>query len=159
MNTTRDKEAVIMFGQPVADAIEARLQTAVPDFVARCKQVPTLAIVLVGNNPASERYVKKKNEACARLGMRAELEAFASDIRADALREEVTRLSKSPTVHGVLVQLPLPPHIEEHDAATTNKFDIFDAIAPEKAVDGLGRHPIATLYRAQPVRMLMMPGA
>jgi methylenetetrahydrofolate dehydrogenase (NADP+)/methenyltetrahydrofolate cyclohydrolase len=159
--TTRDPRepgGVVMYGKPVADAIEARLASEVPAFTERTGLVPTLAIVLVGKSPASERYVKKKIEACARLGMRAELRQFADDISADALRDEVARLSGSPPMHGVLVQLPLPRAIEEHDSATTNKFDVFDAIAAEKDVDGVGRDAIAALYRAQQERMLLMPG-
>src|SRR5215471_18296210 len=119
----RDGSAVTMFGKPVADLIEARLAAQVPAFVERHKLVPTLAIVLVGSNPASERYVSKKIEACARLHMRAELKRFAPDISAENLMAEVLRLSRLPDVHGVLVQLPLPPAIEEHESMSTNKFD------------------------------------
>jgi 5,10-methylene-tetrahydrofolate dehydrogenase/methenyl tetrahydrofolate cyclohydrolase len=151
-------EAVVMLGKPVADAIESRLKAAIPDFVARHGLTPTLAIVLVGNNAASARYVSRKTEACARLGMRVELRTFGTDISAGRLTEEVARLSQSPDIHGVLVQLPLPPHIEQHDAATTNKFDVFDAIARDKDVDGVGRDAIASLYRAQQDRTLLMPG-
>jgi len=130
----------------------------VPAFIERHKLVPTLAIVLVGDNPASERYVRRKAEACARLHMRADLMRFAPTISAKDLKEEVSRLSQSPDVHGLLVQLPLPPAIEEHDSIATNKFDIFDAIAAEKDVDGVGRDAVASLYRAQQDRMLFMPG-
>jgi methylenetetrahydrofolate dehydrogenase (NADP+)/methenyltetrahydrofolate cyclohydrolase len=147
-----------MLGKPVADAIEARLLAAVPGYVARHKQVPTLAVVLVGVNPASDRYVDKKIEACARLGMLAEARTFPSDISADDLVAEVSTLSRSPKFHGVLVQLPLPRHIEKHDIATTNKFDVFDAIAPDKDVDGVGRDAVAALYRAQAERLRLMPG-
>jgi len=148
---------VVMLGKPVAEAIDARIRAAVPELIETHELVPTLAIVLVGKNPASERYMKKKIEACARLQMRAEVKAFSPDIGADDLAFEVTRLSRSPDVHGILVQLPLPRHIEEH-AAATNKFDVFDAIAPEKDVDGVGRVAVASLYRAQQERMLLMPG-
>ncbi len=147
-----------MLGKPVADAIDARLRAAVPELIERHKLVPTLAIVLVGNSPASERYVKKKIEACARLQMRAEVKAFPTDIGADDLVGEVAKLSRSPSFHGILVQLPLPRHIEDHSAATTNKFDVFDAIAPEKDVDGVGSTAVTSLYRAQQERMLLMPG-
>jgi methylenetetrahydrofolate dehydrogenase (NADP+)/methenyltetrahydrofolate cyclohydrolase len=85
--------------------------------------------------------------------MRAELRLFDSKIDADALKGEVDKLSRAPEFHGILVQLPLPRQIEEHDSATTNKFDIFDAIAPEKDVDGVGKDAIAALYRAQQERM------
>jgi methylenetetrahydrofolate dehydrogenase (NADP+)/methenyltetrahydrofolate cyclohydrolase len=150
--------AVVMLGKPVADAIEGRLAREVPELTQRHGLVPSLAIVMVGKNPASERYVKKKIEACARLGMTARTVDFDTNISADALASEVARLSNDPAVHGVLVQLPLPPHIEEHDADTTNKFDVFDAIAKEKDVDGVGKDAVASLYRAQQERMLLMPG-
>jgi 5,10-methylene-tetrahydrofolate dehydrogenase/methenyl tetrahydrofolate cyclohydrolase len=148
---------VVMLGKPVAEAIEARVRAGVSGLIETHDLVPTLAIVLVGSNAASERYVQKKIEACARLQMRAEVKVFTPDIHADDLVGEVSRLSRSPDVHGVLVQLPLPRHIEDHGAAT-NKFDVFDAIAPEKDVDGVGRVAVASLYRAQQERMLLMPG-
>jgi methylenetetrahydrofolate dehydrogenase (NADP+)/methenyltetrahydrofolate cyclohydrolase len=147
-----------MYGKPVAADIESRLRTQVPEFVARRNVVPFLAIVQVGHNPASERYIRKKIEACARLGMKAQLYTFPEQIEAEALRDEVARLSAAPDIHGVLVQLPLPPHIEEHDTEAINKFDIFDAIAPDKDVDGIGRDAIASLYRAQQERMRFLAG-
>ena len=94
--TPTGKTPVVMLGKPVADAIDARLRVAVPELIERHKLVPTLAIVLLGNSPASERYVKKKIEACARLHMRAELKRFAPDISAESLKDEVSRLSRMP---------------------------------------------------------------
>lgn len=148
--------AVMMYGKPVAAEIDARVAAEVPDFIKRHKVVPSLAIVQVGHNAASERYIKKKIEACGKLGMRAELRLFDARISADSLKEEVDRLSRSVEFHGILVQLPLPRHIEEHESASTNKFDIFDAIAPEKDVDGVGKDAIAALYRAQQERMTFL---
>ncbi len=65
--------AVLMYGKPVAEEIQAHLRAEVPEFIAKYKVVPSLAIVQVGYNAASERYIKKKIEACAKLGMKAEL--------------------------------------------------------------------------------------
>lgn len=158
MTSTEHKNAVLMLGQPVAEEINSRLGAAVPRFIEKYKITPKLAIVQVGHNPASERYIKKKIEACAKLHMKAELKLFQEDIAADDLKEEVQRLSDSSEFHGVLVQLPLPHEIEEHYSAGTNKFDIFDVIAAEKDVDGVGHDAIASLYRAQPERMIMLPG-
>ncbi len=149
--------ATLMYGKPVAEQIEARVKAEAREFVSRYKTVPALAIVQVGHNAASERYIKKKIEACTKLGMRAELKLFDKGIDADALKDEVTRLSKHSEFHGILVQLPLPRAIEQHESETTNKFDIFDAIAPEKDVDGVGRDSIAGLYRAQQDRILFLP--
>jgi methylenetetrahydrofolate dehydrogenase (NADP+) / methenyltetrahydrofolate cyclohydrolase len=158
MTHTAQDVAIIMYGKPVATEIEARLRVMVPEFVSRHKMVPLLAIVQVGANPASERYIRKKIEACARLGMKAQLYSFPEHIEAEALRDEVARLSDTPGIHGVLVQLPLPAHIEEHDTDAINKFDIFDAIAADKDVDGIGRDAVASLYRAQQERMRFLAG-
>ena len=158
MSTTSQSTATVMLGKPVADEINARLAHAVPEFTAKHHIVPNLAIVQVGHNPASERYIKKKIEACAKLAMRAELKGFPEAISADDLKEEVARLSRSNDIHGVLIQLPLTREIEEHYTAGTNKFDIFDVIPAEKDVDGLGHDAVASLYRAQPDRMIMLPG-
>src|SRR4051794_6170471 len=105
MSTTEHHSAVLMLGQPVADEINTRLTTAVPKFIERHKITPKLAIVQVGHNAASERYIKKKIEACAKLHMKGELKLFADDVSADDLKYEVKKLSDSSDVHGVLVQL------------------------------------------------------
>ncbi len=152
------ESAVLMHGKPVAEDIQSRLREEVPEFIEKYKTVPNLGIVQVGYSAASERYIKKKIEACAKLGMKAELRLFPEDIDADSLKHEITKLSNSPEFHGILVQLPLPRHIEEHESAKTNKFDIFDAIAAEKDVDGVGRDSIATLYRAQGNRIRFLAG-
>jgi methylenetetrahydrofolate dehydrogenase (NADP+) / methenyltetrahydrofolate cyclohydrolase len=158
MSSVKEHSAVLMLGKPVADEINARLEVAVPKFIESHKLTPTLAIVQVGHSAASERYIKKKIEACAKLHMKAELKLFPDNISADDLKHEVCKLSDSRDFHGVLVQLPLPRAIEEHYTSGTNKFDIFDAIAPEKDVDGVGHDAIASLYRAHPERMIMLPG-
>jgi methylenetetrahydrofolate dehydrogenase (NADP+)/methenyltetrahydrofolate cyclohydrolase len=158
MSSVKNHTAVLMLGKPVADEINARLEAAVPKFIEKHKITPTLAIVQAGHNAASERYIKKKIEACAALHMKAELKLFPESISPDDLKNEVRKLSDSTAFHGVLVQLPLPREIEEHCTPGTNKFDIFDAIAPEKDVDGVGQDAIASLYRAQPGRMIMLPG-
>lgn len=149
---------VVMYGKPVAAAIQDGLRAAVPAFIAHYQVVPMLAIVQVGNNPASERYIRNKIRACERLGMRAVLHGFAEDISADGLQEEVHRLGLTSDVHGVLVQLPLPRHIEEPEGGATSKFDIFDVIPSEKDVDGVGRDAIAGLYRAQQDKMMFLAG-
>jgi len=145
-----------MYGKPVASELEARVAEGVAGFTSRHKVVPSLAIVKVGANAASERYIKRKIDACARLGMRAELCAFEDRIPAEKLCDEVARLGRSDKFHGILVQLPLPRPIEEAESGI-NKFDIFDAIPPEKDVDGLARGTIAELYRAQQSRLRFLP--
>ena len=148
---------VIMYGKPVAEQISSRLLDQVPRFKAQHNVTPTLAIVQVGRNPASDRYIRKKIEACEKLGLAAEHVAFDDTISADALLEAVTRLGKSPQHHGILVQLPLPDHIEKPEDGT-NKFDIFDAIPAEKDVDGVARDAATDLYRARQSHMKFLAG-
>ena len=150
------KSAVIMYGKPVAEAIDARVRAGVSEFVKKHKAAPALAIVQVGMDAASERYIKKKIESCRRLQMDAELRLFDASISGEKLREEVARLDRDPRFHGILVQLPLPRHIEEPPKGA-NKFDVFDAISPQKDVDGIGRESATDLYRAQQSRMRFLP--
>lgn len=141
-----------MYGKPVAEQITNGLLAQVPRFIEKQKVVPTLAIVQVGDSPASNRYITKKIEACTRLGMAAEHLKFPDDISADALKEQVDRAGRSKKYHGILVQLPLPDPIEKPEDAT-NKFDIFDVIPANKDVDGVGRDAATDLYRARQAHM------
>jgi len=108
--------------------------------------VPGLAIVLVGEHAASEIYVKKKLEACQRAGVRARLLRFAETVDARTLHDTIATLNADPTVHGILVQLPLPLHL---DTKST-----IDRIDPEKDVDGL--HPL-NIGRLQTGRVGFIP--
>ncbi len=144
-----------MYGKPVADAIEQRVRSAVEDLRSR-GIVPRLDVVLVGNSAASQRYVGKKMESCERLGMLAQLHTFDGHISARELREQVQRINADPRVHAILVQLPLPRHIEE-PASGLNKFDVFDAISGVKDVDGISRGTVPELYRAQEDHLLHLP--
>ena len=150
--------AEIMYGQPVAEEIERKVQIDVDSLRKSHNVVPRLDVILVGTSPASQRYVKRKVDACQRLGMRAELHTFDDDVTARELRDHVCSLSTDRSVHGILVQLPLPLHIEEPaDDTALDKFDIFDAIAAEKDVDGVSRYCVAELYRAQQSRLRFLP--
>lgn len=149
--------AEILYGKPVADEIEQRVKAEVEALRRRHNTAPRLDIVLVGRSEASQRYVRKKLEACRLLGMQAELHTFDDDIPAGELRAAVRRLNDDPAVHAILVQLPLPGRIEEPADGGLDKYDIFDAIAGEKDVDGIGRATVPELYRAQQDRMLHLP--
>jgi 5,10-methylene-tetrahydrofolate dehydrogenase/methenyl tetrahydrofolate cyclohydrolase len=154
--------AEIMYGKPVAEEIEHWVRSEVEELRAKHNIIPRLEVVLVGKGAASERYVGKKMEACQRLGMRAGLHKFDDNITALELRDSVERLSRDPAAHAILIQLPLPRHIEEPSSSSSsssrpNKFDVFDAIAGEQDVDGISRHTVPELYRAQAERMLHLP--
>ena len=94
---------------------------------------PGLAVVLIGENSASHTYVKNKKKTCEALGMRSDLHQFPESVSEEELLATIQTLNNDPGVHGILVQLPLPDHIDE--------FGVILAIDPEKDVDGF--HPIS----------------
>jgi methylenetetrahydrofolate dehydrogenase (NADP+)/methenyltetrahydrofolate cyclohydrolase len=87
-----------------------------------------LAVVLVGDNPASQVYVRNKVKACEDSGLHSVLEKYAADMTEADLLARVQALNKDPVIHGILVQLPLPPHIDAQK--------VIEAISPAKDVDG-----------------------
>jgi methylenetetrahydrofolate dehydrogenase (NADP+) / methenyltetrahydrofolate cyclohydrolase len=150
--------AEIMYGRPVADQIEQKVRVDIECLKKAHHVAPRLDVVLVGRNPASQRYVQKKLGACERLGIEARLHNFDETISGSELRDHVSRLSADSSVHGILVQLPLPSHIEEPAGRDgIDKFHIFDAIRAEKDVDGISRYSIAELYRAQQNHLVFLP--
>ncbi|GAA3322151.1 hypothetical protein GCM10020331_040870 [Ectobacillus funiculus] len=94
---------------------------------------PGLAVILVGDDPASHSYVKGKEKGCEEVGIYSELIKFDATITEERLLQEIDRLNEADNIHGILVQLPLPKHINE-DA-------VIERISPEKDVDGF--HPIS----------------
>ncbi|MGG2095519.1 bifunctional methylenetetrahydrofolate dehydrogenase/methenyltetrahydrofolate cyclohydrolase FolD [Bacillus sp. S13(2024)] len=124
--------AVIIKGNEVAEKKRAQLK----EKVAELKEqgiVPGLAVILVGDDPASHSYVKGKEKGCEQVGIYSELITFPDTITQDCLLAEIDRLNNDNRIHGILVQLPLPNHIEEKA--------IIEKISPEKDVDGF--HPIS----------------
>ena len=90
--------------------------------------IPGLAVVLVGDNPASQVYVRNKVKACEQAGLHSVLAHLPADLSEAALLAKVAQLNQDPTIHGILVQLPLPAHIDAHK--------VIEAIDPAKDVDG-----------------------
>ena len=89
---------------------------------------PGLAVILVGDNPASQVYVRNKVKACEEAGFHSVLERYDASLSQHALLEHIQRLNQDDRIHGILVQLPLPDHIDAHL--------VIEAIAPTKDVDG-----------------------
>ena len=117
-------------------AIAAELSQYVADAVKRLTEghgvEPGLAVVLVGDNPASEIYVRSKTAKTAATNMRSSFYKLPATVPAAELFELIDQLNHDPTVHGILVQLPLPPQIDSRK--------VIEAIAPAKDVDGF--HPL-----------------
>ncbi|MFM7113676.1 MAG: bifunctional methylenetetrahydrofolate dehydrogenase/methenyltetrahydrofolate cyclohydrolase FolD [Planctomycetota bacterium] len=123
--------ASIIDGKAIAQAIRDEIAGGAARLKAASGVVPGLAAVLVGDNPASHVYVRNKRQACDKAGMASWLHQMPGDIAQAELVALVRKLNADPLVHGILVQLPLPGHL---DAAA-----VLDAIDPAKDVDGL--HP------------------
>ncbi len=124
--------ASIIDGKTIAAKLSQATAEAVKRLTAEHGIEPGLAVVLVGDNPASEIYVRSKTAKTAATNMRSLLYKLPSTVRADELFELIDKLNEDPTVHGILVQLPLPPQIDSRM--------VIEAIVPAKDVDGF--HPL-----------------
>ena len=124
--------AAIIDGKVAAAALREQIATEVARLRAAHDLQPGLAVVLVGDNPASQVYVRNKGRQTAEAGMLSHTHRLAADTSEEALLALVTELNHDPTVHGILVQLPLPPQIDEQR--------VILAIDPRKDVDGF--HPL-----------------
>jgi methylenetetrahydrofolate dehydrogenase (NADP+)/methenyltetrahydrofolate cyclohydrolase len=113
------------------NALSQQLRAQVAADTAQLKAqglTPGLAVVLVGDNPASQVYVRNKVKACHDAGLHSVLEKYAADMSEEALLARVEALNDDPNIHGILVQLPLPAHIDAQK--------VIEAISPLKDVDG-----------------------
>lgn len=119
-------------GKKIAEDIRREIAEQVQDLKAKTNRVPGLAVVLVGARKDSETYVRSKKKACADVGFQSFGADLPEDVSEDRLLAVVQEYNAEPTVHGILVQLPLPSHIDEKR--------ILDAISIEKDVDGF--HPL-----------------
>jgi methylenetetrahydrofolate dehydrogenase (NADP+)/methenyltetrahydrofolate cyclohydrolase len=102
---------------------------------------PCLAVILVGDNPASAVYVRNKVSGCEKAGIRSLRFDFASDVDADVVMTKIAELNADPAVHGILVQLPLPKQF--------NEAEVLEAISVEKDVDGFHAENVGRLSQGQ----------
>lgn len=124
--------AQLIKGPEVAKKIREDIQEELEALNAKIGKIPGLAVVLVGENPASKTYVNNKEKTSKKLGFYSEIHRLPKDVTQEKLLSLVEKLNEDENVHGTLVQLPLPDHIDE-DA-------VIHAISPEKDVDGF--HPV-----------------
>ena len=113
------------------NALSQKLRTEVSIRTAALKAkgiTPGLAVILVGENPASQVYVRNKVKACQESGLHSLLEKYPDDLTENALLARIESLNQDPSIHGILVQLPLPKHIDAQK--------VIEAISPNKDVDG-----------------------
>ena len=133
--------ATIIDGRMVAARWKEKIAQETQAWIAR-GVTPHLAVVLVGENPASQVYVRNKENACRKAGMRSTLIRLPEDCAQETLEQTVRELNADESVHGVLVQLPLPAHLDE--AAVLRLID------PDKDVDGFHAMNAGRLMSGQP---------
>lgn len=124
--------AQIIDGKAISQNLRNELKTAVAEFKAKRGFAPGLATVLVGEDPASQVYIKSKNKGCEEAGMLSRHIHLPATTTQDELLKLVDELNNDSAIHGILVQLPLPKHIQSHL--------VLEAISPKKDVDGF--HPV-----------------
>ncbi|MDF9760627.1 methylenetetrahydrofolate dehydrogenase (NADP+)/methenyltetrahydrofolate cyclohydrolase [Peribacillus simplex] len=123
--------AQIINGNEIAESVRQEMSKEVQQLREK-NIVPGLAVILVGDNQASQTYVRHKQKACEDLGMHSVLIKKPAELSQEELIQSIDELNQDDSIHGILVQLPLPGHIQEKA--------IIEAISPEKDVDGF--HPI-----------------
>ncbi len=124
--------AVIVSGKELATEKRAFIKEKVSKLHTEKNIQPSLAVILVGEDPASQSYVRAKQKACEEAGIRSILEEYPSSITQKELLDRITHFNQDTSVHGILVQLPLPDHIDE--------LAVIEHISPNKDVDGF--HPV-----------------
>ncbi len=134
--------ARIIDGNEIAHKVRAEWRAKV-DALRNRGVEPGLAVVIVGDNPASRVYVRHKTKACAETGIHSEVHEFPASATEAAVLERIARLNADPKVHGILVQLPLPPHID------TRK--LLEAIAVHKDVDGFNLYNVGSLVAGESI--------
>lgn len=122
----------LLDGKATSAQIKTEIAAEVAARVAAGKPAPHLVAILVGHDGGSETYVASKIKTCTEVGFRSTLVRFEDDVTEERLLQEIHRLNEDPEVHGFIVQLPLPKHIDEQK--------IIEAVDPKKDVDGF--HPI-----------------
>lgn len=134
--------AMLLDGTATAKAIRAELAGQVADLTRQLGRPPGLTVVIVGENPASQVYVRMKHRACQEIGIASEIIALPAETTTEALLREVQRLNADPRVDGILVQLPLPPQIAEQR--------IIEAVDPLKDVDCFHPFNVGLMTVGQP---------
>ena len=132
--------AQIINGKAIAQQVRAEWKLRADALKAR-GITPGLAVIIVGEDPASRVYVANKVKACAELGLYSKHIELASDISEATLLGEIAALNADPSIHGILVQLPLPRHLAAHK--------VIEAINPDKDVDGFHEKNVGALVTGE----------
>ncbi len=139
----------ILDGKALAASIKDGLRDRVAKLEVKYGRKPSLAVIIVGNNPASQVYVRNKVKSAIYVGMNSRLITMAEDATEEALLKMIDDLNRDPEVDGILVQLPLPKQINEER--------VIDAIAQEKDVDGFHPRNVSDLWLGRPCTIPCTP--
>ena len=135
--------AQLIDGKAVAQSVRERVGAAVAAHVAAGHRPPALATVLIGEDPASQVYVRSKRKSCEDLGIRSVPVHFEPSVTQEQLLAEVDRLNADDSIDGILVQMPLPGHIDPTE--------VIERIRPDKDVDGFHPYNLGRLAQRLPV--------
>ena len=124
--------AIIIDGKKIAAEVRKEIASQAARLKEKCGVIPGLAVIIVGENPASQVYVRNKAKACTEAGFYSEVIALPESTSQQELIAQVRMLNERPEIHGILVQLPLPSHLNEDEVINT--------ISPDKDVDAF--HPV-----------------
>jgi len=134
--------ATILDGKALSKTIREEIAEQTAAFTTETGVKPCLAAVLVGDDPASQVYVRNKQKACAKAGIESQLHTPPASTTTDELIALVSQLGADPNVHGILVQLPLPEQIDE--------LKVLDLVRPEKDVDAFHPHNVGLISQGRP---------
>ncbi|MCP3668436.1 MAG: bifunctional methylenetetrahydrofolate dehydrogenase/methenyltetrahydrofolate cyclohydrolase FolD [Gammaproteobacteria bacterium] len=135
--------AQILDGKAIAADLRADIKGKVEQMVQAGERPPGLAVILVGENPASQVYVRNKQRSCEEVGFYSALERLPVDTTEEALLERIDQLNADDAIDGILVQLPLPDHIDEEE--------VIERILPTKDVDGFHPYNVGRLVLKMPI--------
>jgi len=135
--------AQLIDGRIAANKLKEHIRRLVDAGAAEGKPQPGLAVILVGNDPASEVYVRNKRQACEQAGILSIFHPLPADIPEQHLIELIESLNRDPSIHGILLQLPLPKHIDAEK--------VLECIDPRKDVDGFHAYNLGRLAQRRPL--------
>lgn len=133
---------ILLDGKKLAKSMQADMKITIAELEKKYSKKPTLACVIVGDNPASLIYIKNKVNACNFVGMNCKVVSFKSDISEQKLMKELTKLSNDKDINGIILQMPLPAHINARNAINSIHFS--------KDVDGLTSINLGKLVTQEP---------
>ena len=140
-NLINGVKKVIINGKEISVKIKNEIRQEINEIKTKYERVPKLAVILVGHDQASQTYVRNKEKGCQYVGMQSEMIYHDEQIDEDTLLKDIQRLNEDKQVDGILVQLPLPKHIDE--------VKVLEAIRPDKDVDGFHPENMAKLFLGQ----------